>query len=171
MEDPNGQFIDIDVIIDCSDDDIKRNLLVLLEKKMTSLQIAARYHEILANKFQWRSKVVSYASIIGTGLSFVMSTVMGQSENSTNVPLAIASGVALALKGSKQYCNFGEKAAAHAQSQIAALDLADDIEYVILKNNHTKVSLQQALDIYEERIKSFRKSEAPIPLDIKLKYG
>jgi hypothetical protein len=162
--------VDLDVIIDCSDDDIKRNLLVLLEKKMTSLQIAARYHELLANKYRWRSKLVTYSSIIVTGVSFVMSTVLGQSESATNVPLAIASGIALVIKGSQQYCDFGEKAKAHTQSWSTALDLADDIEYIILKNNHTTESLQHALDVYEERIKSFRKTEEPIPLDIKHKY-
>jgi len=171
MDGQNERFVDLDVIIDCNDDDIKRNLLVLLEKKMTSLQIASRYHDILANKYRWRGKIVNYSSIAVAGLSFVMSTVLGQSASSTNIPLAVASGLALVIKGCTQYCDFAEKAVAHRRSYNTALDLADDIEYVILKNNHTKDSLKQALDVYEERIKSFRKSEEPIPISIKHKYG
>ncbi len=171
MDEQKEPLADLDIIIDCDECDIKRNLLVLLEKKMTSLQMAARYHEILANKYRWYSKVVTYSGIIISGVSFVMSTVLGQNASSTNAPLAAASGIALVIKGSNQYCNFGEKASAHAHSYGTALDLADDIEYIILKNNHTKESLTQALDVYEERIKSFRKTEEPIPIDIKHKYG
>ena len=166
---PNNHLSD--VIMDYSDDVIKRNLLVLLEKKMTSLQISAQYHEVLANRYRWRSMLVNYSSILITGISFILSTVMGHSESSTNVPLAISSGLALVIKGSQQYCDFGEMAKAHAQNLNTATDLADDIDFIILKNNHTTSSLQRVLDVHEERIKSFRKTETPVPLSIKHRHS
>lgn len=165
-----SQDAELDIIIDCNDNDIKHNLLTLLEKKMTSLQISARYHEILANTYSWRAKIVNYSSILVTGLGFVMSTVLGENDGTANVPLAIISGIAIIIKGSEEYCDYDEKATLHKQNYSEALDMADDIEYIILKNNHSRDSLQHALDIYEERIKSFRKNEEPIPVEIKHKY-
>lgn len=159
-----------DVVIDFDGHDTKNNLLRLLEKKQSSMNVSAKCHEALTHTFQWRSKLVNYSSILLAGLSFILSTVMGENSSQINLPLAITSGAALVIKGSQQYCDFTEKAKAHAQSWITALDMADDIEYVILKNNHTVESLQRELDIYEERIKSFRKSEELIPLSIKHKF-
>lgn len=156
-----------DVVINFAADDVKHNLLVLLEKKMASLQIASRCHEVLANSYRLRSKFINYSGIAVTGLSFVLSTVVGASESNTNLPLAITSGVALLIKGLHQYNDPTEKAKAHAHCQITANDLAEEIEYIILKNNHTKESLQHVLDVYGDRIKSFRKTEEPIPPAVK----
>jgi hypothetical protein len=147
--------------------DTKRNMIYMLETKRHSLQASSRCHDFLSHRFRFWNRVATAMTIAAGLMSFALSATQGKSENQVNVPIIITSGIALAVKGFHEYGALGEKAKAHQQSGTAALDIADDLEYIILKRNHTRESLQQAIDIFGERIKSFRKNEAPIPLDIK----
>lgn len=160
------------VVIDPkTDDEIKINLLRLLEKKKISLQSAAACHEYLESKYNTVAKGIEYTSLTMLSISFILSMALGgECAAMVNVPWTITTGVTMLLKGSKQIVDYSERAMSNERSYKAALDLADDIEYVILKNNHTKRSLQQSLEVYDERIKSFRKTEATIPLDVKHRF-
>lgn len=148
--------------------DVKDNLLHLMEKKMVSLQIAARCHERLAGNYRVGNKIVNYSSIVIGGINVVMSALWGTSSSSMNMPLVVTTGIAIVLKGIQHYGDLSKKAEAHRSAWNSAIDMADGIEYVMLKNNHTVESLQRELDTYEERIKGFRKTEEPIPMRIKL---
>lgn len=151
-----------------SDDDIKLHLLRLLEKKKQSLQISSSCHEYLAHKYGKINKLIEYLGLTMLSLSFVLSLVFGKQDDTTvNIPWTVTTGISMLLKGSKQVIDYHKIAISHERSHKLTLDLADDIEYVILKNNHTKKSLQQSLELYDERIKSFRKTEESIPIKIK----
>lgn len=157
------------MISDC--DNVKINLLQLLTKKMETMQIVGKCHEYMAEKYNFRGKIIAYTGILSVSLSFIMSAVYGENTGKTNLPLTIISGISLLIKGTQQYCEYDSKALLHAQYGASALDLVDDIEYIILKNNHTKESLQKELDIFEERIKGFRKNEITIPSEVKEKFS
>lgn len=150
------------------DDDIKLHLLRLLEKKKQSLQIAAKCHEYLHSRYNKIDKVIEYLGLTMLSISFILSMLYGkQGDTTVNIPWTVTTGVTMILKGSNQVINYHELSVSHEKSYKLTRDLADDIEYVILKNNHTKKSLQQSLELYDERIKSFRKTEETIPLRIK----
>lgn len=173
MGDSNSGDFDTEFIINPQNDqEIMSNLLQLLQKKLRSLKIYAKCHEYLADKYYIPlDKTTTYMMLILAGLSLFLSTTTNTatSENNINVPWAILSAVTLVVKGISTYGNFAEKANAHRRDQKICLDLIDDLEIIILKNTHTIPSLQLTLGSYEERIKSFRKTEESVPIKIKQK--
>jgi hypothetical protein len=163
------EFLDPQVEID-----IKKNLLRLLEKKKVSMQISADCHTFLRDKYNKRAKIIGMFNIILSFVSFILSASGGGNNSigtNINIPLAIITGLATAVSGIKQISYPSEKANAHDLNYKTAMDLEDDIEYIILKNNHTVKSLQHSLEVYEERIKSFRKSEEQIPIEVKERFA
>ena len=153
------------------EEDVKANLLHLLEKKKLSMRISADCHAYQRDKYTTRTRVIGLFTVILSFASFVLSAT-GSSKlrpdgTMINVPLAVITGFATAVNSLKHLFKPAEKANTHDTNQKTATDIADDIEYVILKNNHTVKSLQQTLELYEDRIKSFRKSEGDIPLEVK----
>lgn len=165
----------IDIIEELSDDDIKQNLVRLLNRKRQSLQVAADCHEYLSSQNSVRNRFVNYTSIFVMAGSFVLSTTTGSSQcevdaSTVNLPWAITAGVSLILKGIRQFADFGERSKLHEKCYKQAMGLSEDIEYLLLKNHHTKTSLQNNLETYEERIKAYRNSEEHIPLNIKQYY-
>ncbi len=155
-----------------TDDAIKNNLKSLLEKKRFSLEISARCHEYLAAKYSFNDRVLNYTSLTLLGVSFILSTVWGEPKTGTsvNIPWAVTTGITMILKGYQDYSRFAASAKSNETDVVSATDLAEDIEYVLLKNNHTKRTLQSLIDSYDERIKSFRKNESLIPVDVKHKF-
>jgi hypothetical protein len=176
MGDSNSGDLELEFIINPQNDqEIMSNLLQLLQKKLRSLKIYAKCHEYLADKYYIPlDKVTTYTMLILAGLSLFLSTTTNTSnspsDSNINVPWAILSAVTLVVKGISTYGNFAEKANAHRRDQKICLDLIDDLEIIIIKNTHTIQSLQLTLNSYEERIKSFRKTEESVPIKIKQKF-
>lgn len=160
-----------DVVIDPQNElEAKNNLLKLLGAKRNSLQIAADCHYYLFSRYTRLGKLIDYTGLALIAASFILSTILGDEKTTVNIPWTVTTGVSMILNGSKQIMDYVAEANAHDVCYKAALDLSDDIEYELLKNNHTKEGLQHSLEIYEDRIKSFRKIEKPIPFNIKQKF-
>jgi hypothetical protein len=174
MTDSNSGDMELEFIINPQNEkDVITNLLTLLQKKLRSLKIYAKCHEYLADKYYVPlDKIATYTMLILAGLSLFLSTTtqgISTTGENINIPWAILSAVTLVIKGISTYGNFAEKANAHRRDQKLCLDLIDDLEIIIIKNTHTTASLQLALSSYEERIKSFRKTEESVPIRIKQK--
>ena len=157
---------------DQNDNDVKDRLIKLLEKKKSAMQISAECHAYLRDTYTKRTKIIEIFTTLLTTVGFILSTTRYDDlSNTINVPMAIITGMATCVGGIKQIVDPVKLAKIHESNYRSAMDLADDIEYVILKNNHTKKTLQQSLELYEEKIKSFRKVEEQVPLGIKQKIA
>lgn len=160
------------VIVEPGDEQTaKNNLLKLLEKKKLSMRIVAACHYYLSSRYNVVAKIFSYTSVGLNGMAFILSTILGDNCTSqVNVPLAVVTSVSLIVTGINAKTDFSQLSKSHMACHKTAIALADEIEYVMLRNNHTKEGLQHTNEIYEDQIKSFRQTEEDIPIGIKQYY-
>jgi hypothetical protein len=149
-------------------DEVCTNLIALLKKKSACMRISAKCHKYLALRFASHAWYLNAATVLLLGASFILTTsYTGLGSTQINIPLVITTGLSMMMKGFIDYTKFLERSVSHEKCWVAAINLSDDMEFILLRNNHTKKSLQQHVDANEEQIKNFRKQEELIPLDIK----
>jgi len=162
----------------CTQDDIISNLTNLLKKKENSMKIYSKCHEYLSYKYLWYHMILSYTIIIIAFLSLILSLINSSAKEncsnslstSPNIAWTVTTAAIALLKGIHHVTDYVKLSKTHESSYKLYLGLYEDMELVLMKNSHTKLSLQNNLDTFEERIKNIRKDEAIIPINIKNKY-
>lgn len=141
----------------------RQNLIKLLSKKKQSLSIVAECHEYMQSVFHILDVGIYALMITMVATSFVASLVYEPA-------VSFFTGIATALIALKRYMQPAETAKSHEADFRTAADLCDDIEYLLLKNTHNDDNLKHIVDVYDERIRSFRKHETRIPIHIKKRF-
>jgi len=105
-----SESVDDEIIINPqNDNDIKQNLICLLDKKREGLQFATNCHDYLYNRYSFISKIIEYSLLGCMSLSFVLSTLLGdQCSGRINIAWTVTTGIALIPKGIKQIFDYTE---------------------------------------------------------------
>jgi hypothetical protein len=159
------------------DSEIIKNLILLLSKKKKLLDYTSECHSSLSEYYHKLWKGINIVLIVFSVVSFIISGLSNISHNCAedslqpiNVVNIVMSGMISVISLYISHENFSELSKRHDVCYRNSLILSEEIEYILLKNNHTKENLQHIIEIYDEKIKSFRGSEVEIPESIKRKF-
>lgn len=153
--------------------DNSKDLLALLNHRKSAMKISADCHEYLFNTYRVSWIIFTVACITLNGATFIISALGGQtSQEQGSQPflvLTILTGLTTIIAGIMSKWNFAEIYKSHQKSMVAAANLYQDIDFALSKTLSGEM-LQTVTETYNEKIKTFRETEEPIPWAITHKF-
>lgn len=155
------------VIAPVTDADIIRNLLMIISAKRTTVSINAECHELMYTiyKIVWWVIYLAVCSLsaASTTLSALPPLLDQQCRTQINVPGTIINACVLLMTFLNLSVLFATKYDSHCACYKKYMNLAGELDIIILQYNHNVDELQQAVLNYSHHIITLIDSEEPIP--------